>query len=207
MYLEQDLLVRGGTVIDLDVTVGRDEGAVRSRLVGVPTPKKGYCSFLTNLPRSTHGPRQIGDLHRVRWEIEIDNKLEKTGTRLDEIAARTPVSVRVLLLASMIDATLARTIVQREKLAILAEKRAAKSAAAPRAPLHPIQTVRAMMVAFPLLLAFLRDEGTSMFQWKDLLGRVRMSGHDPDWRRRPSVLDTIQGLTAPPGRPKPTPST
>jgi len=33
-----------------------------------------------------------------------------------------------------------------------------------------------------------------------LMERLRHLGHDPNWRRRPSVLDRIQGLTASPGR-------
>lgn len=206
VLLEQDLLVRDGNAIDVDVTVGRGAKTVASRLVGVPTPK-GYCFFLTNLPRSTHGALQVGQIYRVRWEIEIDNKVDKTGTRLDEITARKPVSVRILVLASMLNATLARTIVQYEKLAILAKKSASKASSIQSAPLHPIQVVRAMKVCFPLLFALLQQDNPTIFQWNDLMGRLRMLGQHANWRRSPSVLDIIQGLTAPPGRPKTAKST
>ncbi|XYH99431.1 transposase [Sorangium sp. So ce1128] len=66
---DEEVIVLDGQAIDADVTVGRNALSVRSRLVGVPTPK-GYCFFLTNVPRKTHGPHQVGDLYRVRWEIE-----------------------------------------------------------------------------------------------------------------------------------------
>ena len=199
VLLEQDLLLQAGNAIDADVAVGRGSQTVRSRLVGVPTPK-GYCFFLTNLSRHTHGPLQVGTIYRVRWEIEIDNKVDKMGTRLDEITAQKPVSVRILLLASMINATLARTIVQYEKLAIVEKKRKLKASEADRAPLHPIQVVRAMKVSFNLIFQLLQRESPSLFDWARLMGKLRMLGQHANWRSKPSVLDDLQGLTAAPGR-------
>ncbi|WP_437602490.1 hypothetical protein WMF28_12825 [Sorangium sp. So ce590] len=105
------------------------------RLVGIPKPK-GYCFFLTNVPCKTHGPHQVGDLYRVRWEIEIDNKGEKAGARLDEITARKPVSAKVLVLATLLNAAIARTIVQSEKLPVVTEKKSADEPAS-RAPPSP----------------------------------------------------------------------
>jgi hypothetical protein len=154
---------------------------------------KGYCFFLTNLARATHGPLQVGDIYRVRWEIEIDNKLDKTGARIDAITARKPVSVHILVLASLINSVLARTIVQREKLAIVATE-----AKGTRPPLHPIQTVRVMSFCHQLLLKTMQEERVSDAEWRKVMSRMRALGHDPNWRRRPSVLDTIQGLTGAP---------
>jgi len=136
--LEQEVIVLDGHAIDADVTIGRGALKVRCRLVGIPTPK-GYCFFLTNLSRKTHGPHQVGELYRVRWEIEIDNKVEKAGARLDEITARRPVSARILVLATLLNATIARTIVQSEKLSIVGAKKTSTEPAA-RPPLHPIST-------------------------------------------------------------------
>lgn len=194
VLLDEDVLLRDDRAIDADVTVGRGTNSFKSRLVGVPTPK-GYCFFLTNLPRRTHGPLQVGDIYRVRWEIEIDNKLDKTGARIDEITARKPVSVRILVLASLINTVLARTIVQREKLAIVKAK-----AQGDRPPLHPIQVVRAMMICQQVLLLTMGDADAeaSDSEWSKAMGRIRALGHDPNWRRRPSVLDTIQGLVGDP---------
>jgi len=66
--LEQEVILLDGHAIDADVTIGRGALKVRCRLVGIPTPK-GYCFFLTNLSRKTHGPHQVGEIYRVRWEI------------------------------------------------------------------------------------------------------------------------------------------
>ena len=167
----------------------------------MPTPK-GYCFFLTNLPRGPHGPLQVGDIYRVRWEIEVDNKVEKAGTRLDEMDARKPVSVRILVTAALLGATMARIVVQREKLAIVAQKDGASRGLSLRRPLHPLLLVRAMRVCFPLVLKHLSNEQTSTSEWASLLGSLRLLGHDPNWRRRPSVLDKIQGQTGEPGRPR-----
>ena len=194
--LEQEIVVLNGHAIDADVTVGRGATRVRCRLVGIPTPK-GYCFFLTNVSRKTHGPHQVGELYRVRWEIEIDNKVEKAGARLDEITARRPVSARVLVLATLLNATIARTIVQSEKLAIVGAKKHPTEPAA-RPPVHPILLMRALAAAHGTITRLLQDETAEPMQWRKLMSRLRDLGCDPNWRRRPSVLDRIQGLTAPP---------
>ena len=200
ILLDNDILLRDGLAIDADVTLGRAKATIAARLVGVPTPK-GYCFFLTNLPRKTHGPLQVGDIYRVRWEIEVDNKVDKTGARIDEITARKPTSVRILILASLLNTTLARIIVQREKLSIIAAKKAPADPAS-RPPLHPTQVVRAMRVCHQVLLAVLQGATPDESVWNRLMSGIQTLGHDPSWRRRPSVLDVIQGLTAPPHPPR-----
>lgn len=197
VLLDKDVLHLDGRAIDADVTVGRGAQTVHCRLVGIHTPT-GYCFFLTNLPRKTHGPKQVGDLYRIRWEIEIDNKVDKAGARLDEIGARKAVSVRTMLLASLLNTTIARTIVQSEKLAI--RKGLAPAEHAQRPPLHPILLMRALAVAHATVAGLLQDAARRPLEWNALMSRLRQLGHDPNWRKRPSVLDTIQGLTAPPGR-------
>lgn len=194
--LEHEVIVLDGQAIDADVTVGRGPMTVRCRLVGIPTPK-GYCFFLTNVPRKTHGPHQVGDLYRVRWEIEIDNKVDKAAARLDEITARKPVSARILVLATLLNATIARTIVQSEKLAVVAAKEAPTDPAS-RPPLHPILLIRALASAHGTINRLLQSDTREPLEWGKLMSRLRDFGSDPNWRRRPSVLDRIQGLTAPP---------
>lgn len=194
--LDEDLVVLDGQAIDADVTVGRGAMKVRCRLVGIPTPK-GYCFFLTNLSRKTHGPHQVGDLYRVRWEIEIDNKVDKAGARLDEIAARKPVSARILVVATLLNTTIARTIVQSEKLAVVAAKKT-PSEPASKPPLHPILLMRALASAHGTITRLLQSDTSELPEWRKLMSRLRGFGSDPNWRRRPSVLDRIQGLTAPP---------
>jgi len=194
--LEDEVVLLDGHAIDADVTVGRGALRERCRLVGVPTPK-GYCFFLTNVSRKTHGPLQVGELYRVRWEIEVDNKVDKAGARLDEIYARTPVSARILVLATLLNTTIAKTIVQSEKLAIIAAKVTPTEPAA-RAPLHPILTMRALASAQGTISRLLLSGDGDLPEWRKLMARLRDFGSDPNWRRRPSVLDRIQGLTAPP---------
>jgi putative transposase len=194
--LDEEVVLLNGQAIDADVTVGRGAMKVRCRLVGIPTPK-GYCFFLTNVPRKTHGPHQVGDLYRVRWEIEIDNKVDKAGARLDEITARRPVSARILVLATLLNTTIARTIVQSEKLAVVAAKKT-PSEPAPRPPLHPILLMRALASSHGTITRLLQNNTSELQEWRELMSRLRDFGSDPNWRRRPSVLDRIQGLTAPP---------
>ncbi len=197
MLLAEDIIVLDGKAIDADVTIGRTN-AVGARLVGVPSPKGGYCFFLTNLSRRSHGPHQVGELYRIRWEIEVDNKADKTGARLDEIAAKKATSVRVLLLASMLNATLARIAVHMDKLAIRELMREDETEVAPRAPMHPIQTLRAMAILRATVVGLLGEPAAPSLHWNRLAANLRNLGHDPNWRRRPSVLDRLQGLTAPP---------
>jgi putative transposase len=67
--LAEETLRLDGRVIDADVHVGQGTQALPLRLVGVQTPK-GYGFFLTNLPPRI-GPRQVADLYRVRWAVEV----------------------------------------------------------------------------------------------------------------------------------------
>jgi hypothetical protein len=193
---DQDVILLDGQAIDADVTVGRGAVRVRCRLVGIPTPK-GYCFFLTNLPRATHGPHQVGEIYRVRWEIEIDNKVDKAGARLDEITARKPVSAQIMVLATLLNTTIARTIVQGEKLAVVAAKKCPDEPAS-QPPLHPILLMRALSSAHGTITRLLVGTDPQPLEWGKLMSRLRGLGFDPNWRRRPSVLDRIQGLTAPP---------
>ena len=199
--LEDDVIIRGGHAIDADVTLGRGAMRVKSRMVGIATPK-GYCFFLTNLPRRTHGPVQVGDIYRVRWEIEIDNKVDKAGARMDELEARKPVSARILVLASMLNATIAKTIIQSESVAIVAAKKKPTDPAG-RGPLHPISLMRWMASSQPTIVRLLLAEGEEIFDWRKLMSLFRDYAADTSWRRRPSVLDVIQGLTAPMIKPPP----
>jgi putative transposase len=98
--LEQDILVLDGRAIDADVHVGGTKHPLHLRLVGVHTPK-GYGFFLTNLPPKL-GPRQVADIYRVRWEVELSIKLDKSVHCLDQVDAERPCSVKTLLHASLI---------------------------------------------------------------------------------------------------------
>ena len=108
-------------------------GTVRCRLVGAPMPTGSYRFFLTNLPQ-TVGPHQISDLYRVRWEIESDNKLDKSCFHLDTITAQTPHAVRALVHASMVGSIIANLIAHRHRMT---EAPSAGEHERTQPPIHP----------------------------------------------------------------------
>lgn len=186
--IEQDVLVLDGKAIDCDVTVGANGREVRLRLVGIPTPK-GYCFFLTNLPARI-GPVQVGDIYRIRWEIELSNKLDKTANRLDETDAEKPWTLKAMLHASLIASVLTALIVHRHHMAT--KPRAGRSRDV--APLHQMLVSRVvaeehLAIARALLTKMsIKDE-----LWDELARVIGRAGHDPNWRRRPSTLDRLRG--------------
>jgi hypothetical protein len=112
---------------------------------------------MTFMLEESRTPHQVGALYRVRWEIEIDNKVDKAGARLDEITARKPVSARILVLATLLNTTIARTIVQSEKLAVVAAKKTPNEPAS-RPPLHPILLMRALASSHSTITRLLRSD-------------------------------------------------
>jgi hypothetical protein len=101
-------------------------------LVGVNTPK-GYCFFLTNLPPRI-GPRQLADLYRVRWEVELSIRLDKSVHRLDQIDAERPCSVKTLLHAALIASIIAALLAHTHNLRTRPPQ---EGALRTDAPLHP----------------------------------------------------------------------
>jgi putative transposase len=185
-----DVHLNLGNIIDVDVVVGSDE--IPMRLVGVLAPGHGYRFYLTNLPRS-FGPHQIADLYRVRWEIEVSNKLDKSSLRLDEIDARRPEAVRALLHASLVASILITAIVNRHNLA-------ERPTGAPRtaAPLHHGLVARMVaQAAFRIAEAFECEGEDAIAEWDRLADIIVHTGKDPNWRRRPSILDQLRGWPAP----------
>jgi hypothetical protein len=113
--VDDQVLVLDGSAVDVDVTFGKGASLTLCRMVGVPTPDGTYRFYLTNLPPAV-GPLQIADLYRVRWEIESDNKLDKSCSRLDQIAARTGPSVRAMVHASMVSSIIACVLAHHVRL-------------------------------------------------------------------------------------------
>jgi hypothetical protein len=69
VLLADETLGLDGRAMDADVHIGGGKHPLHLRLVGVHTPQ-GYGFFLTNLP-PRGGPRQVADLYRGRWEVEL----------------------------------------------------------------------------------------------------------------------------------------
>jgi putative transposase len=189
VLLEEELLVRDGRAIDADVHVGGPKHPVHLRLIGVHTPK-GYCFFLTNLPPRI-GPRQVADLYRVRWEVELSIRLDKSVHRLDQIDAERPCSVKTLLHASLIASMIAALLAHKHNL-----QTQPPQPGAPRteAPLHPRRLALQLAVSCQSIAqAFNLKGAAAKRRWQQLAKLLTQSGRDPNWRRRPSVLDHLRG--------------
>ena len=193
--LMNEVIVLDGRCVDADVIIGKGKSAVTCRLVMIPGPT-GYLIYLTNLSRNTHGPRQVGDLYRVRYEIELDNKLDKSGAQLDQIRATTESSVRIQLAAKLLHSLIVDVLVHRDNL------ERTRNGYVCRGPLHRLALAYAIRSRHVLLVAALLAADTPLEQWDRLADQIADDGRDPNWRNRPSVLDRLLGLTAPRGRPR-----
>ena len=187
--LADDTLILDGQAIDADVHVGQGKKRVQARLVGVQTPK-GYGVFLTNVPPRI-GPRQVADLYRVRWEVELSIRLDTSVNRLDAIAAEQPCTLKTLLYASLIASTLAAILAHTHHVQTRPQQ-----AGAPRteAPLHPRRLALQLAVSCQAIAQAFELTGTEALQrWNTIAALLTHSGKDPNWRRRPSVLDQLRG--------------
>jgi hypothetical protein len=187
--LDDETLTLDGQALDADVQVGGDKHPLHLRLVGVQTPK-GYCFFLTNLPPRI-GPRQVADLYRVRWEVELSMKLDKSVHRLDEVDSERPCSLKTLLHASLMASTIAALLAHTHNL-----KTRPPQASAPRteAPLHPRRLALQLAVSCQSIAQAFDLKGVeAQRRWDKIAALLTHSGKNPNWRRRPSVLDQLRG--------------
>jgi putative transposase len=178
-----------GRAIDADVHIGTGKERVHVRLVGVHTPK-GYCFFLTNLPPRI-GPRQVADLYRVRWEVELSIRLDKSVNRLDAIDAERPYSLKTLLYASLIASTIAALLAHTHNVQTRPQE-----PGAPRieAPLHPRRLALQLAVSCQSIAQAFELKGIeAQKRWNKIAALLTHSGKDPNWRHRPSVLDQLRG--------------
>ena len=197
LLLDEEVLLLDGKVIDAEVRVGNED--VSCRLVGVPSPK-GYCFYLTNLPNAV-GPRQIADLYRVRWEIESDNKLDKSCLQLNEIGARTGPALRALIHASLLGSIIIGLLVHHHRRREAPPPKAGSERKT--APIHPQSLARAVGCAAVSLAAAMELKGAAATtRWRELAEYMAHLGKDPNWRHRPSILDQLRGWRITPGRPR-----
>jgi len=195
VLLQDGVLELNGRVVDAEVVIGKGRQSVTARLVMLPGPD-GYLAYLTSLPRGTHGPKQVGELYRVRFEIEVDNKLDKSGAQLDQIRATTDSSVRILLCAALLHSLVVDLLIHEDNLERV------KQEDARRAPLHRLALAFAMRAHHAELLGSWSRGTRERERWDRLAGLIFDAGRDPNWRRRPSVLDGLLGLSSPRGRPR-----
>jgi putative transposase len=194
LLLEQEILVLKGKVIDADAWLGSGANPLPVRIIGVRLPNGRYGFYLTNLPRSTHGPKQVATLYRLRWEIESDNKLDKSCHKLDKVDALTPESVRIVLRAALLASLLVNLIVHRSHVK---EGLRSKTKVRTTAPLHPMALAR-MLGAGALLIAHaMRPDATDPDRWNRIARGSQGGARDPNWRHAPSIHDLLRGYTSP----------
>lgn len=183
------IAARPNEEFDVDVLLGPPSKPVRLRLVQVATPE-GYRALLTNVPRATHDLHTIAFLYRLRWGIEIHNKLAKTACQLDEISAHKATNVETLVHASMIASLLACLIAHKEHLSRGAvDQRVVRLK---RGPVHAM-----------LLWKFIAQPGSSLPlhivagcsgpAWERYTSNLIGMSEDPNWRNKPSPIDDAKG--------------
>jgi hypothetical protein len=183
--------------LDLDVALTIDGKRFALRLVALEIPGKGTCAFLTSLTRDRYDAELVGSLYRLRWDIEKDNKINKSDFGLSELDGRKAESVHAMLYASLLGTIIVNRIVHQDHLELFATWKRK-----PRAPMHARLVALALASAhFELAMALTEPERPTA-AWKGAYAVIEGSGRDPNWRRRPSVLDVLLGFTVPPGRPR-----
>ena len=195
--VERGELPLDGGPVDADVVIGSGSAAVRARLVGVAAPD-GYHFYLTNLRRKTHTPAMVSDLYRVRWEIELDNKCDKSVAQLDQVRATTPSSLLILLFASLLHTLLVDVLVHHDRLELARRE----DTDGPRPPLHPISLGFAVRNVSLLLAVMHLDPEMPPTLWDSVAMVLHLLAQDPNWRGRPSILDQLRGQVVAPGRPR-----
>ena len=190
-----EIILLNGEDVDCEVVLGQGKEAVRARLVMVFGPA-GYRIYLTNLARETHTGQQISDLYRVRWEIEMDNKGDKSGARLDQIRATTKSSVVIQICAKLLHTLIVNMLIHKDNLERV------QGGHITRGPMHRLVLSFALRVRHESLYAAMISGNMTPEEWDTVARGLALDARDPNWRRRPSILDRILGLTAPPGRPR-----
>jgi putative transposase len=187
--LAEDILRLDGRAIDAAVRVRSLKDALHLRLVGIHTPK-GSCFFRTNLPPRS-GPRQVADLYRVRWEVELSLKLDKSVHRLDQSDAARPWSVKTRLPASLIAFLLAARLAHTHQARLHPPQ---EGMSRTEAPLPPRRRAWPLAVSCQSMAQALDRKGaTAKRRGQQLAALLMQSGKAPNGRRRPSVLDQLRG--------------
>ena len=127
----------------------------------------------------------------MRWEVELSIKLDKSVHRLDQIDAERPCSVKALLHASLMASTIAAVLAHKHHLNTRPHE-----AGAPRteAPLHTRLLALQMAVSCQFIAQAFELKGmAARRRWDKIAELLTQAGADPNWRRRPSVLDQLRG--------------
>ena len=168
------------------------EGATRCRCAswGSRAPR-ATALFLTNLPPRI-GPWQVADLYRVRWEVELSIRLDKSVNRLDAIDAERPCTLKTLLHASLI-----ASYHCRPPRAYPQMQTRPQQPGAPRleAPLHPRRLALQLAVSCQSIAQAFELKGAEATQrWNKIAALLTHSGRDPELAPSPIRLkDQLRG--------------
>lgn len=192
VLLEEEIIILDGKAVDAIVVLGQGNASFKLRLVGVPTPK-GYCWYLTNIERKI-GPLQIGLIYRIRWEVELSMKLDKSDFRMNESSSQNTQNihaVRSLIHASLIGSIIIGLLVHRHNMAIA---KRCNGGARNEPPIHA-RRLAMLMVAISdrISRVFEMNDEEAALEWDKLAKKMTFNGVDPNWRNKPSPLDQIKG--------------
>jgi len=98
--------------LDLDVVWDRPQGRMlRLRLILIWVPNNNQFTMLvTNVSRSTLSARQVAEVYRLRWQVELMFKEWKSHANLHEFDSAKPALVEGLIWASLCAAALKRSL-------------------------------------------------------------------------------------------------
>jgi hypothetical protein len=149
---------------------------------------------------SGHFSLQLVDLrmeHQVNgfmgcdYNIELSSRLDKSVHRLDAIDAERPCSLKTLLHASLLASTIATLLAHAHNVHTRPREPGAPRTAA---PLHLRLLALQLAVSCQSIAQACELKGTAAKRrWQKIAELLTHAGTDPNWRRRPSVLDQLRG--------------
>jgi hypothetical protein len=133
----------------------------------------------------------VADLDHGRGEVERRRKRDQSGQRLEATDAERPCSLQTRWQASRRASSLAARLAHTHKLQTRPPPVGAPRAAA---PLHIRLLAVPLAVSWPSLAQAVDLQGAEATpRWHKLAAWRTPAGADPNWRRRPSVLDQLRG--------------
>ena len=110
---------------------------------------------------------------------------------MDQVDAERPCSVKTLLHASLVASTSAAVQAHRNHLSTRPQQAGASPT---EAPLHLGLLALPMAVSAQFIAYAFELKGTAARRrWDKIAELLTQAGADPNWRRRPSVLDQLRG--------------
>ena len=187
---DQPLEIPKSGNVDIDVSIGTGDNIVGCRLVAMDVPN-GRVTLLTTISRKTHNIEEIAMLYRLRWSIEVDNKLVKTGCQLDEVQTSKPVAAEILIHAAMLASILSNALCHASHVAQGAVGE--KTVKLKEAPLHPILVWKVIITGVERIVQDLMQPDRVGATWQRTTDLVTHGGADINWKTQPSALDDVKG--------------